>query len=167
MNASDLQAPSNFRRQAGAVNARLLHALDWCARRHEQKQSASLGHDLDDALDVYGAILWSSVPDDHGRQMLLDLAEMEGGKYEVKTDDGRRVLHCTRCGYDWTPRAATVEPKKCARCRSYQWNEPRAYYLKSKPTTRPTRTRRKTTDSSDALSSGIIEIIKSTGGKRK
>ena len=46
---------------------------------------------------------------------------------------------CCRCGYKWDSEVA--EPKKCAKCRSYLWNEPRKYRLKAKPRLLPTAER--------------------------
>ena len=42
------------------------------------------------------------------------------------------AVTCSRCGYWWIPRFNRL-PIRCARCRSPLWNEPRKYFLKSKP----------------------------------
>jgi predicted Zn-ribbon and HTH transcriptional regulator len=69
-----------------------------------------------------------------------DLEEKEAFVW-METKEGKRVLHCIRCGYYWTPRAASDEPKKCAKCRSLLWNTPRTYQLSCKPNERPMRKR--------------------------
>lgn len=159
--------------------ARLSHALEWCARRLAEREASTLSAELDRALDVYGAMLWSfDEPDDaaddsqsvairdttptsgasatgfvrwRSEQLTIEaltesnaLTESEVNEW-VKDEHGRRVLHCVRCGYFWTPRDATDEPKKCARCRSIYWNIPRTYQLQSKPDERPLLKRKSTT----------------------
>lgn len=34
-------------------------------------------------------------------------------------------LHCLRCNYSWVPR--TENPRRCPRCKSYQWRTPKKH----------------------------------------
>lgn len=46
-----------------------------------------------------------------------------------------REMTCKRCGYRWEKR--TKEPRKCPRCQTYRWNQPKdprlAYYREQEP----------------------------------
>lgn len=46
------------------------------------------------------------------------------------------VFRCLRCGYEWMPRKRVGTdgfPKRCASCRSADWNKPYAYHKVGKP----------------------------------
>ncbi len=46
---------------------------------------------------------------------------------------------CNRCGYNWDSHLDS--PRKCAKCRSLLWNQPRKYKLKNRPDLFPTSSR--------------------------
>lgn len=35
------------------------------------------------------------------------------------------VWKCERCEHVWTPRAKTIKPRVCPKCKSPYWDEPR------------------------------------------
>lgn len=109
--------------------------LDHAAPPLVEWRRTSRGGDLP---DVWVASTQESLFDSLAAKEVID---------DLKTEDGKPVLHCVRCGYYWTPRPSTpAEPKRCARCRSYLWNTPRTYRWQSKPD-EPPMLKRKPTDS--------------------
>lgn len=41
------------------------------------------------------------------------------------TNTFNNARKCIRCGWEWIRRTEDSEPKRCPRCRSEKWNEPK------------------------------------------